>query len=154
MGIAVYGSLILNSGLRTPNSRGFTLIETIMTLVVLSIATVGVLAVFSAGSKGSADPLLITQATQLAQDRMETIIGDRRNPARGFAYIIPGNYGADVPMAGFNRSVSIFCVNAGDLTANNGAVLFPCATGYAHVTVTVANAVIGDVAVDSLVTDY
>jgi len=35
---------------------GFTLIETIITLVVLSIAAVGVLSVFTSGMKGSAIP--------------------------------------------------------------------------------------------------
>src|SRR3990172_8608857 len=89
---------------------GFSLIEIIITLVVLSIAAVGVLSVFSATSRGSADPLLLSQAVELAQERMDTIIGDRNNSARGFAWIVPGNYGAETPVPGFanfNRNMNI-----------------------------------------------
>jgi prepilin-type N-terminal cleavage/methylation domain-containing protein len=138
------------------NKGGFTLIETIITLVVLSIAAVGVLSVFTTGIKGSASPSLVGQATQLAQEKMDMIIGDRMNTARGFNYIIPGNYAAENPItgfAGFNRSVAIICVNAGTLNADNGAPP-PCASGYTHVTVTVSNTTIGTVTVDGLVTNY
>jgi len=121
---------------------GFTLIEIIITLVVLSIAVVGVLSVFTTAIKGSANPVLLNQAIALAQEKMDTIIGDRMNSARGFAYILPANYTADVPVAGFNRSVAIFCVNAGNLDADNSQ-LPPClVSGYVHVTVTVTYTVI------------
>ncbi len=143
------------SEIRNPKSNGFTLIEIIITIAVLAIAAVGVLSVFSVGIQGSPHPLLVAQATQLAQERMETIVGDRLNPGRSFNYIDPGNYGADAPVVGpntFNRSVSIFCVTAADLNTNKGAP--PCASGYTHVTVTVANAAIGTVTVQGLVTNY
>ena len=131
---------------RTPDSKGFTLIETIITLVVLSIAAVGVLSVFTVGIKGSADPLLLNQAISLAQEKMDTIIGDRQNTARGYAWIVAADYNANPlkyqpenPVAGFpafNRSVNIYCVTAADL--NTGTLAGPpCASGYAHITVTV-----------------
>ena len=141
---------------------GFTLIETIITLVVLSIAAVGVLSVFTTGIKGSANPLVVEQAVQLAQERMDTIIGDRMNApptgTRGFAWIVPGNYNASPGVAvpgfsGFTRSESIFCVNAGTLNTDNMAVP-PCSSGYTHVTVTVANALIGSVSMETIVTNY
>ena len=149
---------------RSPNSKGFTLIETIITLVVLSIATVGVLSVFTVGIKGSTNPLVAEQAVQLAQERMDTVIGDRMNApptgARGFAWIVPGNYnappGVAVPgFSGFTRSESIYCVTAADLITSIGA---PggggCASGYTHITVTVANALIGSVSVETIVANY
>jgi prepilin-type N-terminal cleavage/methylation domain-containing protein len=132
---------------------GFSLIEIIITLMVLSIAAVGVLSVFTAGMKGSADPALLSQAVQLAQEKMDSIIGDRRNPARGFNFIIPANYPPDVPLTGFNRNVTIFCVNAGTLNNDNLAPP-PCASGYTHVTVTVTNSVIGGVTAETLVANY
>ena len=136
-------------------AAGFTLIETIITLVVLSIAAVGVLTVFTVGISGSADPLILSQATSLAQERVDTIMGDRLNPARGFNYILPGNYPAENPVTGFaafNRSTNIFCVTAIDLNTNTGAP--PCASGYAHVTVTVTHAVTGSVSLITVVTNY
>lgn len=150
--------------IRTPNSKGFTLIETIITLVVLSIAAVGVLSVFTTGIKGSADPLILSQAISLAQEKMDIIIGDRQNPARGYAWIAAADYNTNplkympenpVPgFANFNRSVTIFCVDAGTLNTNNGQP-FPCiSSGYVRITVAVANALIGNVALDTLVTNY
>lgn len=136
---------------------GFTLIETIITLVVLSIAAVGVLSVFTVGIRGSANPLVVEQAVQLAQEKMDDIIGDRENTALGFAQIIPANYPAETAaqlgFAGFSRTTTIICVNAGTLNMNN-MLAPPCASGYTHVTVTVANALIGSVIVETIVSNY
>lgn len=141
--------------MRTGLQRGFSLIEVIVTLVVVSVAAVGVLSVFSVGIRGSADPLILTQATQLAQERIDSVLADRANPARGFAWITPANYPAENPVTGFpafNRSVSIFCVAAADLNTSIGAP--PCAGGYAHVRVTVSHAALADTVIDTLVTNY
>jgi MSHA pilin protein MshD len=135
---------------------GFTLIEIIITLVVLSIAVVGVLSVFTTAIRGSANPVVLNRANALAQEKIDTIIGDRMNSARGFAYILPANYTAEIPVTGFNRSVTIICVDPDDLNKDN---LVPpgasgCASGYTHVQVTVAHAAIGSVSLDGLVTNY
>ena len=140
----------------TADQGGFTLIETVITLVVLSIAAVGVLSVFTVGMRGSASPVLIDQAVQLAQEKMDTISGDRSG--LGFSHIVPGNYGAENPItgfAGFSRSVSMYCVTAADLTANAGAPgAGGCTSGYTHVAVTVANTAIGSVSFETVVTNY
>ncbi len=166
MRIADFRTITPNFGPRTPNSKGFTLIETIITLVVLSIAAVGVLSVFTTGIKGSANPLILNQAISLAQEKMDIIIGDRENPARGYAWIAAADYNTNplkympenpVPgFANYNRSVTIFCVDAGTGTLNfNNGQPFPCvSSGYVHVTVTVASALIGNVTLDTLVTNY
>jgi prepilin-type N-terminal cleavage/methylation domain-containing protein len=142
---------------RKSDEFGFTLIETIITLVVLSIAAVGVLSVFTVGIKGSANPLVVEQAVQLAQEKMDDIIGDRENTALGFATIIPANYPAEnaaqLGFPGFSRTTTIICVNAGTLNTNN-TFAPPCASSYTHVTVTVANALIGSVIIDTIVTNY
>ena len=140
------------------NQDGFTLIEIIITLVVLSIAVVGVLSVFTTAIKGSANPVVLNRAIALAQEEMDTIIGDRMNPD-GFKHIIPGNYPAEIPVTGFtgfNRSVTIICVDSGALNADNGVSpgASGCASGYTHVQVTVAHAAIGSVILDGLVTNY
>ena len=138
------------------NQDGFTLIEIIITLVVLSIAVVGVMSVFTTAITGSANPVVLNRALALAQEKMDTIIGDSMNASRGFAYIIPGNYPSDIPVTGFNRSVTIFCVDSGALNTDNGVApgASGCASGYTHVTVTVAHAAIGSVSLDGLVTNF
>jgi type II secretory pathway pseudopilin PulG len=61
---------------------GFTLIELIIFIVITGVLIAGLGAVFST-MKGGADPGRLTQATQIAQERMELILGRRR--AVGFA---------------------------------------------------------------------
>lgn len=147
------------------DQAGFTLIETIITLVVLSLAAVGVLSVFTIGMKGSANPLILNQAVSLAQEKMDTIIGDRMNPARGYSWIVAADYNTNAlkympenPVPGFtafNRSVTICCVSAANLNYNPPCASSPpCASGYAHITVTVTYAAINSVSVDAIVTNY
>jgi prepilin-type N-terminal cleavage/methylation domain-containing protein len=141
---------------KSTHQAGFTLIETIITLVVLAIAVVGVLSVFILGTGRSVDPQMLNQAMQLAQEQLDTIHGDRQNPARGFAWIVPGNYPAENPVAGFvdfNRSTSIFCVTGVDLNTASGSPP-PCASGYTHVSVTVAHPVVGSISADTAVSLY
>jgi prepilin-type N-terminal cleavage/methylation domain-containing protein len=156
------GRLTPNSELRTPNAKGFTLIEVIMTLVVLSVAAVGVLSVFTTGMKGSPDPLIVNTEIMLAQEKMAIIVGDRKNSARGFVWVVAGDYNTNpakyppeasvTGFAGYSRSVTIICVDPTNLNASTGAP--PCAAGYARVTVTVSQAGTGFVSIDTLLTDY
>lgn len=143
-----------NSGARIQESgeRGFTLIETIITLVVLSLAAVGVLSVYTSGMKGSVDPLLISQATQLAQGEMDQIFGERAANGFGAATLATGNPPCQSTMtldSSFTCSRTIFFVDpAVDLNTPSAA------TDYKHVTVTITQPVIGTVVVDSLITNY
>jgi len=131
---------------------GFTLIETIITLVVLSIAAVGVLSVFTTGIKGSANPLIITQAAQLAQEKMEETLALRR--ISGFNAVVPDAGGPfPAPYDACSWARTVVCVTALDLNTDTGTPL-PCASGYARVTVTVTNALIGTIALDTVVTNY
>lgn len=58
----------------TPRSAGFTLIEIIVTLVVLGIAAVALLSVFTSNVRGSADPVIQQQAITIAEAYMEEIL--------------------------------------------------------------------------------
>lgn len=140
-------------GQRTDNkSDGFTLIETVITLVVLSLAAVGVLSVYTSGMKGSVDPLLISQATQLAQGEMDQIFGERAANGFGAATLATGSPPCQSTMtldSTFTCSRTIFFVDpAVDLNTPSAA------TDYKHVTVTITQPVIGTVVVDSLITNY
>ncbi len=145
-----FRSTTSNSELHTPNSKGFTLIETIITLVVLSIAAVGVLSVFTSGMKGSANPLLISQATQLAQGEMDQVFGEKVANGFGAGTLVTGNPPCQSAMIlDFACSRTVYFVNpAVDLNTPSAA------TNYKHVTVTITQPVIGNVIVDSLITNY
>lgn len=110
--------------------KGFTLIEAIITLVVLSIAAVGVLSVFSTGMKGSADPLLLSQGLLLAQEKMEETKAWQRSA--GFAAVVAGSGVFPPPFDAFSWARVVNCVDA---TLNPA----PCAGAeHKRVTVTVA----------------
>ena len=130
--------------------RGFSLIETILVIIVLGIASYGVLTVFITGLQGSANPLLGVQAIELAEEKMELIIADKHSAARGYTYIISANYPDETPVSGFpqfDRSVAFLDVDGSDLTT-----ALP-GSGYRKITVTVSWAS-DSVSFDSLVTDY
>lgn len=55
------------------NEQGFTLIELIISMVILSVALVGVLSVINYSTSHSADPVLRHQAISIAEAYMEEI---------------------------------------------------------------------------------
>jgi Tfp pilus assembly protein PilV len=112
--------------------RAFTLIEAVISLVILSVAVPAMLwAVRDAVTKRS-DPVLASRARWLAAERLEDIIADRHSPSRGYAYVITSNYAAESSVSGFtnfSRSVTI---------SETAANLSSAGTGYKTVTVTVS----------------
>ncbi len=54
--------------------KGFTLIEIIVTIIVIGIAAVALLGVFTNLVRGSADPVIQQQATTIAEAYMEEIM--------------------------------------------------------------------------------
>lgn len=130
---------------------GFLLVEIVIALVVLAIGAVGLLSVFTVGTKRSADPVLLSSACALAQEKMEETIALKK--AGGFAAVVPVAPGPfDPPVADCTWSRDVACVTAADLNTPIGSP--PCATGYARVRVAVANASIGTVMVETVVTNY
>ena len=140
---------IANCNSVTPNAKGFTLIEIIITMVVLSIAAVGVLSVFTAGIKRSADPLILNQAIALAQERMDAAVALKKSGGYNAVVTInPGVPAFPAPFNVFSWTQTVTCV-AADLVTPAA-----CTVGYKIVTVTVTHAVIGSVSLDTLVTNY
>lgn len=148
------------------NNKGFSLIELVIVIVILGIASAGLMTVFSTGTRKSADPLLENQALQLAQEKMEIILGQRMDSVtpRGFAWVVAADYDTNplkyppenpiTAFPAFNRTVSITCVTSADLNLSPGTAP-PCASGYAHVKVTVSHAALpGNITVDTVLTDY
>jgi MSHA pilin protein MshD len=142
--------------IRNPKWNGFTLIETVITLVVLSIAAVGVLSVFTIGIKGSADPLIMNQAIQLAQGELDQVFGEKTANGFGAATLATGATVAcnSTMLAGFSCNRSICFVPAGNLNA-----VSPCetaaATNYKHVTVTITQVATGSsIGLDTIISNY
>lgn len=137
---------------------GFSLIEVIITLVVLAIAAVGVISVFVAGSPGTAEPLILSQASRLVQEKMDLIAADRREPGRGYSYVsrTPVDHYPDeaITLGGhaYGRTVRIVCVDAADLNADPGP---GCPQSYKRVIVTVTwNAGADSASAATLFADY
>jgi prepilin-type N-terminal cleavage/methylation domain-containing protein len=99
---------------------GFTLIETMMVIVILGILGTGILMYFvQIGS--SADPVLATQGTALAQEKMERVIADKK--ANGFDSIVAEASAAlPAPYGRFTREVEVICVSEADLNASGGTM--------------------------------
>ena len=137
---------------QTRRGLGFTLIETIAAMVILSIAIPPMLWAVRDAHSGRVDVVLSSRARWLATEKLEDIIADRHSTTRGYNYLIAGNYPAESPVTGFpnfNRSVNLTETQA-DLSTPG--------SGYMNVTVSVTwNDAMGTartMAVSTVLTDY
>ena len=135
---------------------GFTLIEVILVIVIMAIAIPSLIMGVSFMTQRQVNALGTTTAVDLAQERLEQIIADKRNPLVGFANINNARYPAETPVAGFaqyNRTVNIVCVSPANLDA-----AVACPTDYRRVQVTVQAVGVGqsvpDAVLVTLVTNY
>ena len=142
------------------NSKGFTLIEVILAVVILAIAIPSMISAVSFMTARQVNTIGTTTAADLAQERMEEILGDRMNALRGFIYIANANYTPEsttpTAVAGFpsyNRSVNIICVTAANLNTS-----VACTTAYKRIQVTVSAVGVGpsvpDAVLYTVVTDH
>jgi prepilin-type N-terminal cleavage/methylation domain-containing protein len=140
------------------NAKGFTLIEVILVIVILAIAIPSLISAVSFMTARQVNTIGTTIAADLAQEKMEEIMGDRMNAARGYGYIVTGvHYPAETPMAApfgnYNRTVNIICVTAADLNTS-----VACTTDYKRIQVTVSATGVGlsvpDAVLYSVVTNH
>ena len=80
--------------------RGFTLIEMVAVIIILSVASVPLFGMFTQASLSLADNENIQTAAQLAQERAEAILAVRRDQGYGAAALAPGTYPETFPVAG------------------------------------------------------
>ncbi len=71
----------------TSSLRGFTLIEMLVLIVVFSGSLVALLSVSREAARRIAEVDASARAMQYAQERLETVLADRRNPNRGYAAV-------------------------------------------------------------------
>ena len=88
-------------------SGGFTLLELIAVIVIVSLAAVPISGLFSKASLSMLYDQRIQSAIQLSQEQAELILGRRRN--QGFVAVVPGIYPEKLTgnYAGFNRTTTI-----------------------------------------------
>ncbi|MBI5643928.1 MAG: prepilin-type N-terminal cleavage/methylation domain-containing protein [Deltaproteobacteria bacterium] len=102
------------------NKKGFTLIEVVMVIIILGIIGTGILMYYT-GLSASPDQVTLTQATALAQEKLEMIIADKK--ANGFNGVLSEAPAAlPAPYARFTREVEVFCVQEADLNTSNGTM--------------------------------
>ncbi len=68
-------------------AQGFTLIELLVLIVVFSGSLIALLSVSREAARRIAEVDASARAMQYAQERVETVLADRRNPNRGYAYV-------------------------------------------------------------------
>ena len=78
--------------------RGVTLIELIVFIVIMGISVTALLSMYRAVLPHGATPAQITLATQLAQERMELILGQRT--VSGYSTVALGDPCAGVTLSG------------------------------------------------------
>lgn len=101
------------------NNRGFTLIETLMVIVLMGIMGTGLLYYFA--GLGSSTQAQVVQATALGQEKVERIIADKK--ANGFNSIVSEAPAAlTAPYGRFTREVEVYCVNEADLDLSAGTM--------------------------------
>ncbi len=132
--------------------RGFTLIETIAAMIILTIAIPPMMWAIRNAHTQRVNPMMASKARWLATEKLEDIIADRHSTTRGYDYLVTGNFAAETPVSGytgFNRTVAF---------AETTADLATAGTGYKRATVTVtwtdATATSRSLAVSTIVTDY
>jgi len=132
--------------------RGFTLIEAIISIVILSTAMPAMLWAVREAHRDRVSPIKASQARWLATEKLEDIIADRHSTTRGYTYLVNANYAAEASITGspgFTRSVAI---------AETAANLVSAGTGFKRATVSVgwtdARGVGRTLAIATIITDY
>lgn len=101
------------------NEKGFTLIETLMVIVLMGIMGTGLMLYFA--GLGSSNQAQVVQASLLAQEKMERITADKK--ANGFSSIVSeASAPLSAPFDRFTRSVEVYCVNEADLDLSAGTM--------------------------------
>ncbi len=129
------------------NTKGFTLIETILAMMVVAIGIFGTMHLFYNTVDRAFETDAYIQATALARERLEEITFDKK--MNGYAFIVSANYPTTENLTGiysaYTRTVTILEVNPADLKSSQSN------SGYKKITVKVSwNG--GSVTLDTLLT--
>ena len=90
------------------DSKGFTLIEVILVIVILAIAIPGLISAVSFMTAGQVNALGTTTAADLAQEEMEKIIAKKRSSCGTCGYANTPPISCAIPLVGVFAAVSGF----------------------------------------------
>ncbi|MDO8603297.1 MAG: type II secretion system protein [Candidatus Omnitrophota bacterium] len=125
--------------------KGFTLIETIISVVVIGVAFLGLLAVFTGVYTNAIYDEAMTAATMLAKAEMERAIG------LGFAGVSDQNRDSPAAFSGnFSNYSWQIRVDAVPIAIADD----PAMTNYKQIEARVAHAMVGNVSLKTIVTNY
>lgn len=116
------------------NQRGFSLVEAILTLVILAVGTFGVMSIFTSSVDKFNNSEQMSISSFLAQGKLEEMIAGKKS--QGYVSITNVNYPANEDLAGlgyagYTRTTTILEVDDADLTTASPS------SGYKRITVSV-----------------
>ncbi len=91
--------------LDTRHQRGFTLIELVLVIVIITIASVPLFSLFTQATSSILSNEELQTAAQLAQEQAESVLALRRT--QGFAAVAPGTTNEPAVYNGFNRTTVV-----------------------------------------------
>jgi len=113
-------------------SRGFTIIELLLTIIIISVGLMGIMALFENATRGAGQADLNIIASTLARDKLEQVVSDK--VAYGYANLNDTNY----PDETFSSEFSPYSRNTAITeVAGNDLVTPEVGSGYKRVDVTV-----------------
>lgn len=132
--------------------RAFTVTESVIAIVILSVAIPPMLWAIRQQQHDRVAPVLSSRARWLAAEKLEDIIADRHSTTRGYSYLTTSNYPAESSISGFTgftRSVAF---------SETAANLVSAGTGFMRSTVTVnwtdPGGVARSLSIATVITDY
>ncbi|MBI2083293.1 MAG: prepilin-type N-terminal cleavage/methylation domain-containing protein [Deltaproteobacteria bacterium] len=113
---------------------GFTFIETVLAILIIGIGLFGIMNLFQGTVSTSVDTDRTLQATELARERIERILFDKK--MNGYDYVTTANYPMIESFSGsfapFSRTISIREVESDNFNLDRNG------SGYKRVAVTVS----------------
>lgn len=124
------------------NSKGFTLVEVVVVIVVLAIAIPALVQLSAFILEKGDKSAVVSRAALLAQEKIEEILADKRDTTKGYDWIIAsGSYPTETLPNGYTRRVTV------TTNTRNGV-------DYAHIRVAVEHDDIPDIELVTWLTDY
>ena len=134
--------------MRVKKQKGFTIIELLLAVVVISSGLVGIMSLFDNATRGAMQLDLNVIAANLAHEKLEEVVLDK--VTNGYAALSDASYSFENPVTDFNtytRNVTIAEVSSLDFATPEGG------SGYKKVQVTVSWGA-GSVTVPTVLSDY
>lgn len=122
---------------RRRRERGVTLVELIAFIVIVAVIATAMVQAFSSTMRGSHYGKELTQATQLAQQRMEIIIGRRKG--MGYAAFLASGANYDPCQSGLWAGQELCATTSSYTVSSTAPVADACGTGCAEITVSVTS---------------